>query len=148
LIKAVIAVESAFDSGAVSPKGAIGLMQVLPDVALRYGLASKKNQPLVQRLRDPATNVMIGVRYLRDLLARFPDDLTLALAAYNAGEQAVAQRGNRVPPFPETRAYVKLVQQLYALYRPAQVDEGLRVVTRDGVHSAGPIRGTFLPHSP
>ena len=62
----------------------------------------------------------VGARYLRDLLATFGNDLTLALAAYNAGEQSVRQWGNRVPPFAETRAYVDMVQQFQTLYRPPQ----------------------------
>jgi soluble lytic murein transglycosylase-like protein len=118
LVKAVVAVESAFDPLALSIKGAIGLMQVLPDTGERYGLAADARQSIAQKLRDPATNVRIGTRYLRDLLARFENDLPLALAAYNAGEGSVASHANHVPPFAETRMFVRLVQQVYALYRP------------------------------
>jgi soluble lytic murein transglycosylase-like protein len=118
LVKAVIAVESGFEPGAVSPKGAIGLMQVIPATGQRYGLAADRHHTVEQKLADPATNLRIGTRYLRDLLARYTNDLPLALAAYNAGEGAVEQYGNRVPPYPETQEYVKLVQQFYTLYRP------------------------------
>lgn len=118
LLKAMIAVESGYDPAAVSDKGAVGLMQVLPDTAARYGLAADPRRSIADKLKDPAANVRIGARYLRDLLALFPGDVTLALAAYNAGEQAVKQYGNRVPPYPETRDYVLLVRQFHALYTP------------------------------
>jgi len=119
LVKAVIAVESAFEPSAVSSKGALGLMQVMPDTGARYGVAPDKKRTLEQKFLDPATNVRIGTRYLRDLLAMFANDVALALAAYNAGEQAVAHYANKIPPFPETQEYVKLVQQFYELYRPS-----------------------------
>jgi soluble lytic murein transglycosylase-like protein len=118
LVKAVVAVESAFDPRAVSDKGAVGLMQVLPETAARYGVTQRGGRSVAERLTDPATNLRIGTRYLHDLLARFRDDLALALAAYNAGEGTVATHDNRVPPFAETRDYVVLVQRVYALYRP------------------------------
>lgn len=117
LVKAIVAVESAFDPRAVSDKGALGLMQVLPETGERYGVTGDARRSAAEKLFDPAINLRIGTRYLRDLLARFTNDLSLALAAYNAGEGAVATRNNRVPPFAETRDYVKLVQQLYAIYR-------------------------------
>jgi len=118
LVKAVIAVESAFDPEAISNKGAVGLMQVMPETGERYGVLADARRSVVQRLMDPATNVGVGTRYLRDLLALFENDLALALAAYNAGEQAVLQYA-RVPPFPDTQAYVERVQQFYDLYRPS-----------------------------
>ena len=125
LVRAIIAVESAFDPLALSAKGAVGLMQVIPDTGARYGLTADAHTSVAEKLRDPATNVRIGTRYLRDLLARFENDLALALAAYNAGEGAVAVHANRVPPFAETRDYVRVVQQVYALYRsPPPVHEG------------------------
>ncbi len=117
LVKAVIAVESAFDPEAISSKGAVGLMQVMPETGERYGVVADARRSIVQRLMDPATNVGVGTRYLRDLLALFANDLALALAAYNAGEQVVLQYA-RVPPFPDTQAYVGRVQQFYELYRP------------------------------
>ena len=104
LVKAVIAVESAYDPQAVSPKGATGLMQLIPGTAARYG---------VKRIADPGENVNGGTRYLRDLLDLFNGNLTLALAGYNAGEAAVQRYRNTVPPFPETQAYVRLVMQFY-----------------------------------
>lgn len=118
LVKAVVAVESAYEPDAVSTKGAIGLMQVIPDTAERYGVTGDAQRTVEQKLRDPAINVAIGTRYLRDLLALFADDLTLALAAYNAGEATVQRHANRVPPFPETQEFVKLVDRFRALYTP------------------------------
>ena len=120
LVKAVIAVESGFEPAAVSPKGALGLMQVLPETGARYGLTDDRRSTVAQKLLDPTTNVRIGARYLHDLLEIFDHDLALALAAYNAGEQAVRQSGNRIPPFAETRDYVVLVRQFQALYQPPQ----------------------------
>ena len=104
LVKAVIAVESAYDPAAVSPKGAVGLMQLIPGTAARYG---------VKRIADPQDNIGGGTRYLRDLLDMFNGNLQLALAGYNAGEGAVQRYKNTIPPFPETQAYVKLVMQFY-----------------------------------
>lgn len=103
LVRAVIAVESAFDPQAVSRRGAQGLMQLHPRTARRLGVAD----PL-----DPEQNVRGGTRYLRELLLRF-DDLELALAAYNAGEGAVERYGRRIPPFRETQAYVPAVLRIY-----------------------------------
>lgn len=103
LVHAVVRAESAYDPRAVSRRGAVGLMQLMPDTARRYG---------VQDRRNPAQNLHAGVHYLRDLLARF-QDVALALAAYNAGENAVSRYGNRVPPFPETRGYVRRVLAFY-----------------------------------
>jgi soluble lytic murein transglycosylase-like protein len=119
LVKAMIAVESAFEPAAVSPKGAVGLMQVMPDTGARYGLADDRRRTVAEKLLDPTINVRIGIRYLRDLLLMFEHDVTLALAAYNAGEQSVREYGNRVPPFPETREYVVLVRRFRELYEPA-----------------------------
>lgn len=103
LIEAVVRVESGFDSAARSPKGAQGLMQLMPATARRYGV----DDPL-----DPAQNLLGGARYLRDLLDRFAT-LPLALAAYNAGEGAVERHGNTIPPFAETEAYVPRVLEHY-----------------------------------
>jgi soluble lytic murein transglycosylase-like protein len=104
LLRAVIAVESAFDPRAVSPKGAQGLMQLRPATARRYGV----HQPF-----DPRDNLQGGASYIRDLLKRYGNDLELALAAYNAGEDAVERFGRTIPPFRETRAYVPAVLKLY-----------------------------------
>jgi soluble lytic murein transglycosylase-like protein len=104
LLRAVVAVESAYDPEALSSKGAQGLMQLRPATAEHYG---------VRRPFDPADNLRGGARYLSDLLQRYDNDLTLALAAYNAGENAVDRYGRSIPPFPETRAYVPAVLSLY-----------------------------------
>ena len=82
-------------------------MQVIPDTGERYGLAGDARRSIAQLLLDPATNLRIGTRYLRDLLDRFENSLPLALAAYNAGEGSVAARENTVPPFAETRDFVR-----------------------------------------
>ena len=119
LVKALVAVESAFDPNAVSPKGAVGLMQIIPATAERYGITGDAKRSIEQKLKDPTINVRIGTRYLADLLKRFENDAVLALAGYNAGEYAVERYDRRVPPFPETRAYVTLVQQFRELYAPA-----------------------------
>ena len=118
LVKAMVAVESAYEPTAVSHKGAIGLMQVIPDTAERYGITNDAKRTVEQKLLDPAINIGVGTRYLKDLLGLFDGDITLAVAAYNAGEGAVARYGNQVPPFPETQAFVKLVQQFHELYKP------------------------------
>ena len=118
LVKAMIAVESGYEPNAISNKGAVGLMQVMPATGERYGVAADGRRTVARKLADPALNLRIGMRYLHDLLERFGQDVTLALAAYNAGEGAVEQYGNRVPPYPETQAYVKLVQQFRELYEP------------------------------
>ena len=118
LVKAVIAVESAYDPAAVSAKGALGLMQVIPDTGARYGVAADSKRTLEQKLLDPEINVRIGTAYLSDLLVLFADDASLALAAYNAGEQTVLRYANRIPPYPETRGYVTLVRQFQAFYAP------------------------------
>ena len=118
LVKAVIAVESAFQPGVVSAKGALGLMQIIPGTGERYGVVADRKKSVAEKLSDPATNLRVGTRYLRDLLGMFAQNVELALAAYNAGENAVQRHKNTVPPFPETREYVKRVQKLYANFRP------------------------------
>ena len=121
LLQALIATESGFDSGAVSPKGAIGLMQVMPATAERYGLSADRKGAVQQKLADPRTNIRTGTRYLSYLMQLFPGQLELALAAYNAGEGAVQRAGNRIPNYRETQNYVKTVMQLYALLKPVAV---------------------------
>ena len=117
-MKAVIAVESSFEPDAVSEKGAIGLMQIIPGTGERYGVTGDARRSVEQKLRDPATNLGVGTHYLRDLLILFGDDLELALAAYNAGEQTVKRYDDAIPPFAETRQYVKLVLQFHSFYQP------------------------------
>jgi hypothetical protein len=123
LLQALIATESGFDSGAVSPKGAIGLMQVMPATAARYGLAGDRKTSIEKKLADPRTNIRTGARYLNDLLKLFPGRLELALAAYNAGEGAVQRAGNRIPNYRETQNYVKTVMQLYGVLKPAATQQ-------------------------
>lgn len=104
LLHAVIRVESAYNPGAVSSAGAVGLMQLMPDTAERYGVRDRN---------DPVQNVEGGAHYLKDLLALFDANLILAIAAYNAGENAVIKYNNSIPPYPETQQYVKQVLALY-----------------------------------
>ena len=118
LVKAIVAAESGYEPTAVSAKGALGLMQVIPETAVRYGVTGDGKRTVEQKLFDPAINISVGTRYLRDLLRLFENDLELALAAYNAGEATVQRYDMRIPPFSETQDYVKLVTQLYALYKP------------------------------
>jgi len=118
LLKALIATESGFDAAAVSPKGAVGLMQIMPATAERYGVTGDRKTPVGKKLADPRTNIKTGTRYLRYLLDLFPGRLELALAAYNAGEGAVQRAGNKIPNYPETRNYVKTVMQLYGMLKP------------------------------
>lgn len=124
LLQALVATESGFDAQAVSPHGAIGLMQVMPATAERYGVSGDRRQAIALKLADPRTNIRTGARYLHDLIRMFPGRLELALAAYNAGEGAVQRAGNRVPDYPETRNYVKTVLQLYRLLKPEGADPG------------------------
>ena len=110
LLHAVIAVESAYDPAAVSPKGALGLMQLMPATAARYGV------------RDPfdvEQNLAAGASHLRGLIDRYAGDTALALAAYNAGSGAVQAAGGRIPPYAETRRYVPAVLRRYAELRGA-----------------------------
>jgi soluble lytic murein transglycosylase-like protein len=118
LLQALIATESGFDAAAVSPKGAVGLMQIMPATAARYGVTGDAKMPVGKKLADPRTNITAGTRYLRYLLDLFPGRLELALAAYNAGEGAVQRAGNRVPNYRETQNYVQTVMQLYAMLKP------------------------------
>ncbi len=119
LLQAVIAAESGFDAQAISPKGAIGLMQLMPATAQRYGVQPDKKSSVATKLFDPRVNIAAGSRYLRDLIAMFPGELDLAIAAYNAGEGAVQRAGNKIPNYKETQNYVKTVLQLYAYLKPA-----------------------------
>ena len=121
LLQALIATESGFDTFAVSPKGAVGLMQLMPPTAERYGVKADKKTPIEKKLTDPKTNIKAGVSYLRDLIKMFPGQLELAVAAYNAGEGAVQRAGNKIPNYPETKNYVKTVMQLYGHLKPPEV---------------------------
>jgi len=108
LIHAVITAESAYDSEAVSRAGAVGLMQLMPGTARRYGVKNRRN---------PYENISGGSQYLRDLLVLYDNNLKLVLAAYNAGEGAVKKYNNNIPPYKETQNYVKKVITYYNKYK-------------------------------
>jgi soluble lytic murein transglycosylase-like protein len=110
---AVAAAESAFNVKAVSRKGALGLMQVMPATAERYGVATRPASEGEHAAMEPKVNAQIGTRYLADLLRMFDGDKELALAAYNAGEGAVIKHGRKIPPYPETQQYVEKVMRFY-----------------------------------
>lgn len=114
LLRSVIEAESGFNHLAVSPKGAVGLMQVLPATGRRYGIT---------RLVDPIQNIEAGARYLKELLVQFDANLPLTLAAYNAGEGAVKRHAGRIPPYRETMLYVPTVLTAYAAYRQTDGSE-------------------------
>lgn len=116
LVKAVARVESNYNPKAVSPKGALGVMQLLPKTAERFGVADAY---------DPAQNIEGGIRYLKFLRDQFPGNLSLMLAAYNAGENAVRKHGG-IPPYQETRDYVRKIRQLYGRDLPDTADGGLK----------------------
>jgi soluble lytic murein transglycosylase-like protein len=103
LVRAVIQVESAFNPRAVSPKGAMGLMQLMPATAARFG---------VMDVFNPAENIRAGVGYLKQLLDRYQNNEQLALAAYNAGPLAVDRHGSQIPPYRETQDYVRRINAL------------------------------------
>jgi soluble lytic murein transglycosylase-like protein len=105
LVRALVQVESAYQPRARSPKGAMGLMQLMPSTARQYSLADPY---------DPASNIEAGIKHLKSLLQRFPKSVALALAAYNAGEGAVT-RFNGIPPYAETRNYVSRILSLAGL---------------------------------
>ncbi len=126
LLQALVATESGFDAQAVSPKGAIGLMQLMPATAQRYGVQADRKRTLESKLYDPRINIAAGSRYLRDLIAMFEGSLELALAAYNAGEGAVQRAGNKIPNYRETQNYVRTVLQLYAYLKPGATTGGRR----------------------
>lgn len=116
LLHAIAHVESRHNAAAVSPAGARGVMQVMPATARRFGVADPQRE-----LMEPSRNVDVSAALLKTLQARFGNDLSLVLAAYNAGEGAVQRHGNRVPNYPETRDYVKQVLRAYEALRSAVV---------------------------
>lgn len=103
LVHSIIRAESNYDPWAVSPKGALGLMQLMPETAIQYG---------VRNVFDPRQNIEGGVRYLVDLIKLFDGDTKRVLAAYNAGQEAIRRYGG-IPPYPETREYIKKVMTQY-----------------------------------
>ncbi len=108
LLYAIMHQESTFKRSAISPKGARGLMQLMPGTAMRFG---------VRNIFDPRQNIEGGARYMRFLLDQFDGDVPLALAGYNAGEGAVMKYGNNIPPYAETREYVRRITKRYAVIR-------------------------------
>jgi soluble lytic murein transglycosylase-like protein len=129
LVRAVMQVESAFNPNAISPKGAMGLMQLMPATMRQYGVLNAFN---------PVENVRAGVAYLRDLLDRYSNNEGLALAAYNAGPSAVDRHGQAIPPYRETRDYVAKINKMTAtsgrveprpnkIYKVTQVIDGREV---------------------
>jgi soluble lytic murein transglycosylase-like protein len=130
LVRAVMQVESAFNPNAKSPKGAMGLMQLMPSTMRQYGVLNAFN---------PAENVRAGVAYLRELLNRYSDNEELALAAYNAGPGAVDKHGQAVPPYRETRNYVAQINKMvgssrhvedrgHQIYKVTEIIDGREVV--------------------
>jgi soluble lytic murein transglycosylase-like protein len=115
LVEALVAVESGFNTHAISPKGARGLMQLMPATAKRYGM---KNE---QELHIPAKNIDMGVRHLKDLLNLHNGQISLAIASYNAGQGAVSKYGQRIPQYRETMMYVPAV--LVYMARSADVNQ-------------------------
>jgi soluble lytic murein transglycosylase-like protein len=109
--------ESSFKRGAISPKGARGLMQLMPGTAARFG---------VSNIFDPKQNIEGGARYMRFLLDHFDGDVSLALAGYNAGEGAVLKYGRRIPPYRETQEYVRRISQRYSQLRDGEMERTAR----------------------
>jgi soluble lytic murein transglycosylase-like protein len=114
LLHAIAHVESRHNAQARSAAGALGVLQVMPATARRFGVGDAAVE-----LYDPAVNLEVGAAYLKSLQARFGNDLELVLAAYNAGENAVERHGRSVPPYAETRAYVRQVLAEYGVLRAA-----------------------------
>jgi soluble lytic murein transglycosylase-like protein len=122
LLYAIMHQESTFKQRAISPKGARGLMQLMPGTAARFG---------VTNIFDPRQNIEGGTRYVRYLLDLFDGDVELALAGYNAGEGAVMKYRNRVPPYSETQEYVRRIGRRYALMRDPETARSAARPTRD-----------------
>ncbi|HEX8843430.1 MAG TPA: lytic transglycosylase domain-containing protein [Pyrinomonadaceae bacterium] len=120
LLYAQMHTESSFKRGAISPKGARGLMQLMPFTAVRFG---------VKNIFDPKQNIEGGARYMRFLLDAFDGDVALALAGYNAGEGAVMKYGRRIPPYRETQEYVRRISQRYAKLRDGEMARAARALT-------------------
>ncbi|MCU1748792.1 lytic transglycosylase domain-containing protein [Pseudomonas sp. 6D_7.1_Bac1] len=128
LLHAMVHVESHYNSNAVSPKGALGLMQVMPATGKRFGCSD---------LQNSHSNVRAGATYLKWLLDHFDHNLELAVAAYNAGEGAVEKYGRQIPPYPETRNYVKKVLARYR-YDPAALSVNRPVILQPPAPTSAP----------
>lgn len=135
LLYSVMHQESSFKSHAVSPKGARGLMQLMPGTAMRYG---------VTNIFDPRQNIEGGARYLRFLLDRFDGDVNLALAGYNAGEGAVEKYGRQIPPYAETQEYVRRISKRYSLLQDPNAAVYARPVSRTQLSRLQTIEPTPL----
>ena len=120
LLSAVVAAESQFDVASVSTRGAVGLMQLMPDTARELGVVNRFN---------PEQNLRGGARYLRKMIKRYPGNLSMALAAYNAGPSAVVRFGG-VPPFPETKRYISKVLGRYAKMVPGRDKSPKRIASQ------------------
>lgn len=125
LVKAVMAAESGFNPNAISPKNALGLMQVIPPTAARYGVTANQ-------LMSPERNIYAGVRYLADLSRMFRGRPELIVAAYNAGEGAVYKYNRNIPPYKETQNYVRTVLQFYKVYQPSGVGSSTLLASDSG----------------
>ena len=136
LVHAVIRAESGYNERAVSNKGAIGLMQLIPATALRMG---------VKNSFDPVENIFGGTRYLSQLIKMFNGNLELALAGYNAGENAVIRHGNQIPPFAETQAYVPKVM---AFFRSSDLNRFISQPMPNAPASAHAPHTTFVSPAP
>jgi murein DD-endopeptidase MepM/ murein hydrolase activator NlpD len=139
LIKSVIKAESQFDAGAKSTKGAMGLMQLMPDTAKQYGVPSGKEY-------DPEENIKAGAKYLKYLLKLFNNDTQLAVAAYNAGEGNVQKYGRQIPPFKETKAYVSKVMGYYGKTTLSQTPATTPGVVSPGGYGSPVSKQTITPH--
>ena len=134
LIFLVMEQESHFNAGAVSSAGARGLMQLMPGTAARFG---------VRNSNDPAQNISAGTRYLKLLMRKFNNRVDLALAGYNAGEGNVMKYGYRVPPFRETRDYVRKIGGRYG--RGAHAPEVAKVVVKAAAKAAANLAAKSAP---
>lgn len=140
LLKAIIAVESGFNAKAVSPRGAVGLMQLTPIAAQHYGgFTDERPAALREKLLDPRTNILTGARMLSNLTRRF-GRIDVALAAWNAGESAVRKAGGEMPPIPETQAHVHLVLELYWALLQARMPSARTGLQMHGVAASGAER--------